>query len=286
MADVRQALLDACTANGWMLSNDVLSKGTHFMRVQDGGAYLSFLAGTGIDDDQALTGAAPQAMRLIGSTQEPIVWPATYAIHVLAAPDEVYVVLNFNLTRYVWLGFGCSPFGAVSTGNWCAAMAGNFQPNYYKLRGAQNTSGGHNGGAFPWKRGDISSGGAVGCIDHAGWQLCDGSPTGISTFEGNPTYLNDLQTSLLTYQPNMWNGEAVLLPIQVYQPLESSKVAYLIEHAHMRYARIDNLDPGQIIQLGADRWVVYPCYQKTTSTNQGAANSSGPYGLAIRYDGP
>jgi len=92
---------------------------------------------------------------------------------------------------------------------------------------------------------------------------------------------------LLEIQPNSWNSEAVLLPIREYFKRSENKVSLIIDLEHARHTRIDNYEPGQIITLGNDRWMIFPWTQKNTNSRNGgtAIDHSGTFGWAIRYEG-
>ena len=98
--------------------------------------------------------------------------------------------------------------------------------------------------------------------------------------------MRPIRKPLIQRTPNTWNGEATLLPVQAYLARPSSKVSLIAELGHMRYVRIDNYNAGDIITLGADRWKVFPWWQRNAASRDGADFSSGTLGFAVRYDGP
>lgn len=144
LSDLLAALRNACTANGWVLSGNVLRKGTCFAEIiavpkvgltthADFG-FLQVRGGNGIDSGNNLTdtpldyAAAWPACGVIGpngndrgvSTYTDWDWPVTYHIHVHASPDEVFLMVNYGAGQY-WQGlsFGQSPSpGCPGTGNW------------------------------------------------------------------------------------------------------------------------------------------------------------------------
>lgn len=144
LSDLLTALRNACTANGWTLSGNVLEKGTCFVEILyipkvgatthvDFG-FLQIRGGTGKDGSNNLTGAPPDfaagrpACGIIGpmgnttgvSVYTDWDWPVTYYIHINDTPDEVYMMVNYFSNQY-WQGmsFGQSPApGCPDTGNW------------------------------------------------------------------------------------------------------------------------------------------------------------------------
>lgn len=92
---------------------------------------------------------------------------------------------------------------------------------------------------------------------------------------------------LAARQPNAWNGEAMLLPIEPVVKRSSNKIARVGSLGHARFIRIDNIVPEDIITLGTDHWKVYPFLRKNAAVRDGGldANHSGTFGWAVRYDG-
>jgi hypothetical protein len=54
--------------------------------------------------------------------------------------------------------------------------------------------------------------------------------------------------------------------------------------------RNDNIDDGQILTLGSERWFIAPVYRKNTASRAASpyngATHSGTIAMAVRYDGP
>jgi hypothetical protein len=301
MSDLLNAFRSACTANGWTLSGNVLHKSTCFTSVAiastgDGAQSLAVQGGTGIDGSNALTVAGPSAWR-IGSQRpdRPVVFPATYFIHVLTNPDEVYLVLNYNVVEFQWAAFGCSPVpGLPGTGGWYgASVQSSFENANRGSRGASllgNAGDPYTNRCQPalfWNTGSI--GAVCGSVHHG----LDGADWGFGDnwYSSPPLPFVDAQSPSLPIigrMPNAWNGETTLLPIQPILARPSSKVSMLCDLAHARYLRNDNLSDGELITLGSDKWKCYPWLQKNASVRDGSNvdNHSGTLGWAIRYDGP
>src|SRR5690554_1283689 len=91
-------------------------------------------------------------------------------------------------------------------------------------------------------------------------------------------------------QPNTSNGEAVLTSVHIMAAQPSSFWSHVAELPHLRMTRNDNIDDGQIITLGAERWFIAPVYRKNTTSRNASpynqANHSGTVAMAVRYDGP
>lgn len=285
---------------------------------------LIIRAGTGIDGSNLLTGAStvtlggPRIGRLqaaSGSTFPDWDWPVTYHCHINTAPDEVCFVVNYGAGQYFqMLMFGQSPSsGNAGTGNWHfgtipefgtytaltrrvneagvtpnatqMAPAGMFCPMIAWLQG---------NGAYSMqtdKCNNFQIHGAI--IDSTGLPDWSNKYYSLDIFNP-PTY--DLVVCagitimpLMSYQPNAWNNESLLLPIQICQPRSSGKMSLIGELGSIRAIRNDFISDGEIITLGSDSWKVYPAYKKNAAVRNGATSGldhSGTMAMAIRYDGP
>ena len=287
MAGVRQALVDACSLEGWAwnASTEMLSKGAMFLRLQVVSGYLTALGRT-----SAAAGDAPGVVRIgwIAPMRiADISWPVEYEIFVFE--DEVYLVINYAVDYYQWLAFGQSSISGVSgTGLWVSATLSHvamLRSDIEPIDMAATDGGGSNlvcPGIFWGTTGQDQSrqSWVHSDIDGQGWwpaQSLAGAPVGISA-----------SAPLLGLLPNAWNSEAVLLPIRAYKVRPSSKVSLTAELAHARYTRIDNYVPKEVVQIGSDKWRIFPFYRKNSAARNGGAgiNHSGTFGWAIRYEGP
>lgn len=293
VADLIDKIQDACTANGWTLSGDVLHRGDAHIRLWEQSATeLRIQGGTGIDGSNALTGAAPSFARLVQFTHalaQAWVWPMTYEVFLFDDPDEVYVVANFAIDYYLWLAWGISDVvGLPGTGLWFGAMldsAGATVSGIGIATPGQNQAGNPNNCALfqqtiRQQRNSFVHHG----LDGGGWTAASEN-TAVS--HGGWFAIEELVRA----QPlHSWNGAAVLLPMQSWVDRGSSAKSLAVDCRHARHLRIDNINPGQVLTLGSDRWKVFPWYRKDTSHPQGWSSTggqdSGTFGWAIRYEGP
>lgn len=277
LTDLLAAIQNACTANGWALSaGGVLSKGTCFAELKIASGVITIRGGTGVDGSGNLTGACNTTSAGVGFSTSagsywcgaaPWTWPVTYFIHVLTAPDEVYVVSNYGTRFYQTFGFGQSTMpGLVGSGNWYAGA--KFNANIYLCGTSGETTRGSQSafGLFMGTSGYGPGGGGVHhSLDSATWAV-----------EGA---WRDW-ASLFYRQPSQWNLESILIPIRVYASRPSSFLSPVLECAHARFINIANVSDQQIITLGSDKWKVYPFWSRDPSIY------SWVMGHAIRYDGP
>lgn len=287
MAGVRAALIDACTANGWAwdAGSDMLSKGSLFLRLQVVSDYLVLLGRTSSGG-----GDAPNAVRIgqLGST--PTTWPVAYEVFVF--DDEVFMVINYSVDYYQWCMFGRSKVaGLPGTGMFVSAsLSHQSGSNGVQIATNSGGAGGLNkacpaafwatSGSFSatW-RGHYNSW-VHSDIDGQGWLLSQAIADGpIGAAAMSP---------LVALLPNNWNSEAVLLPLRAWKTRVSSKVSLVLELEHARVTRVDFYAPGQVIELGLDRWKVLPWYRKSTTERNGTTTGdhTGTLGWAIRYEGP
>ncbi|HBO5745730.1 TPA: hypothetical protein L4718_002517 [Pseudomonas aeruginosa] len=283
MAAVRAALVAACVSEGWAWDGgtEVLSKGTMFLRLQIVGGYLTLLGRT-----SAGAGDAPSIVRM-GQMQTAITWPVEYTFFVFDA--EVYCVIRFGVDFYLWCAFGQSTVaGLPGTGMWVAASVhagANNNPAISPSDGP-GQSWGHGCGALFWRTNTGNNSTANDYwvhsgLDGQGWwsgQSAGAAPVGIRPV-----------VPLIGLLPNSWNSEAVLLPIRAYKIRPSNRLSLTVDLEHARYTRVDNYSPGEIIQIGSDRWMVLPFYRKNSAARNGSsqpADHTGTLGWAIRYEGP
>lgn len=294
MEALRQALFSACTQNGYALRGSVLVKGNINLNVQVASGYMRLTGGTGVDGNNALTGACSAYAQIGPNSLYALQWPVRYEVFVLKDPDEVFLVANYSVDKYQYCAFGQSSVaGLPGTGCWFGATLHQYNGTYAQF--VEDGQGGSyvygNPGLF-W-RGSVWNVGAAysETFIHTG---LDGSDWASGASDSAPKATAcESSSPLLSRQPNAWNSEAILLPVQPLLNRPQSKVSLVADLQHIRYIRIDNYDPGQIITLGQERWKVFPFFRKNSAsrsycvaTNNPLNLHTGTYGVAIRYDGP
>ncbi|GGK08536.1 hypothetical protein [Luteimonas terricola] len=329
LADLVSVIHAACVSNGWTLAGNVLSKSGCFAEVMlanngETGAppngNVRVRVGNGIDGSNELVDT-PSGHGLLGplraasGTSYPDWdWPATYHIHVLDAPDEVYVMVNYEGgLRWQNLAFGRSPApGNAGTGNWFSSMMGrigrtdiyrtvnhfNFGPHGSLIHGSQGNMGGP---AFFFSfTGANSTNSNLGSQMHGAFDDSNGSvPAWSSETNWFSGLANERMASgiagngeLLAYQPSAANFASVLVRCQIIQRRPEQKTSLIGELRHLRWIRNDFISDGDVLTLGPDRWKVYPMHRRepaARNANNGAVSRldhSGTMAMAIRYDGP
>jgi len=299
--DLQSALVNACVEQGWAWLNGVLSKGNAFVRpfIQNTPAApgLCIQGGTGQNGSSLINGSVttPRLGRhTAGYEGVDVVFPCTFNIHINTNPEEVYLIVNFNIDQFYYLAFGLSNINLPGTGLWLGATAcGAFLSNYgWAVH--LNQAGLYNGQAMP--------SGLFFCTMTGGTYLKEVIHTGLNlnvnatgwqeTIKGAPDIQGVITSvhsmNLLGYLPSKWSDNTVLLPIQVLNCSAAKKTCLVADLKYARYTRIDNLEPNQIIFFGNDKWKIYPFYKKNSVNKDGGSSiqHSGTFGWAVKYDGP
>jgi hypothetical protein len=181
-----------------------------------------------------------------------ISFPAKYYIFSFSGPDEIYMVVQYknssNRLIHQYLAFGESSLANILPGNG-AWISGSVL--YYIIHDVTTTT----------------------------------SPSTIFTSKSSFVRHNysTQGLNLLTYyglspsRPNELNEESVLRPLRAVAARESAMNSLVAELVYARSVSTANVEPEGVIQLGANRWMVFPWYERTASDT---------LGWAIRYDGP
>lgn len=318
--DLKNALIAFCTTNGWTESAGVLSKGdNHFLPAVTGN-HLK------VDMGDAAGFVAPG---ITGANNYPYisvnnVWPVTYRLFAISedgADTVVLAMLEANGTEYKYMMFGNlqNKLGVWNGGQWMHATYAS-QSNGSTSRQSNaginiDISGGPEGGSNTEEY--IQAHGPLFAFTE-GWPNFGSNYTAGNSFikcdiDGGTYKRNQLGVissapsrngcvdafrfaKLLLYRGrNAWNGQSCLVPAHVILGRASTTFSRLGTIGHIRFMRMDNYEPGDIITLGLDRWMVLPMYKRDATTVYGAKGSfnntaavghSGQLAYAIKYDGP
>ena len=290
--DLKIAIENACTVNGWSLTNDVLSKGAAFFKlVATSTSQLTLQGGTG-QSGSTLTGEPTNFVKVMSATSNAMAFPINYEIHITASPEEeVYCVINYNSNFYQLLSFGVSTIpgiggtGAWFTGSYDSRVAAGGNGSQFDMNDSRSvsTSGGTRGfwglqGGLFFEQDNTNTytSSYFHCgLDSVGW----------NSSRGNLGY--PYCAALINSLPNLSNAAIVLCPMKAIKKRSSGGLTIVVNPPNVRYCRIDNLTPGQLVVYGSDRWKIYPFYRKELSDRNGNANAihSGTYGFAIKYTG-
>ncbi len=299
-SDLLNAVVTAGTDNGWSwdATNSVLLKGQIYGRLSTSG--LNFLvqaalgySGATLDTPAVKLVGITDRLRQSGNTL--LSYPVTYHIFVHTDPDDIILAVNYQVMWWQWLALGqARTFGVQGNGIWHWGTAtSDISTNAgvaIDSNGSTGSGGGNTSGAPFWQSNDttgvLASSIYLDFNGHGWWN----NPVGGSTSPPNNARATIAAGTQLTTQPNNWNGEAVLTRVHIMAAQPSSFWSHVAELPHLRMTRNDNIDDGQIITLGAERWFIAPVYRKNTTSRNASpynqANHSGTVAMAVRYDGP
>lgn len=260
MGEVLSALISACSSNGWSWSAPNISKGNVSVGLQVNAGWLETVGTPSIVKIGPVTG---------GSSSAPIpemTYPISYEIFV---NTEVVLIINYAIDCYQWLAFG--PGDQVD-----AFVAGSVSGTRTSFNGfSMYTDGGSTGGGsicpgLFWAKSGLSESNYYVYDD--GWMV------GLSI---GAEYLDPF----MELAPSGHNAEALLLRARHFKTQPGERLELTVESKDVRLLRIDNIDPGSIVDVGQVDWKVYPCFRKNTTTpNRAGNNHTGCLGFAVRYE--
>lgn len=307
VTELLSAIRSFAVANGWTLTGDVLSKGTAHIRLTTPTANEIRIeaARNGVF---AAPGLCPRYSRIAFSA-----WPASAFYHLAAFdnPDTVWLTINYDTTDHAHLGFGSlQKYGSWNGGTWFhghhTSQASSIDANVFSLVDGFGLPTWSNSGrecALFWSQRD-------GC----GWD--NSSLNGKSSHlhcelrgyvwdsaldlavSNDKTDLNMVQCpSVLSpihkYNPNAFNGQTVLTPYELFLQNTDGHIMSIGHVGHLRWLKMTNYNPGDILEIGSDRWKVYPWHRLNSvypdgrsATYADGTQSTGLLGVAVAYDGP
>lgn len=311
-SQLKSVITSFCTSNGWSLSGNVLSKGTSFNILLAETSEIFSIQGSN-NSAGTLNTCEYKRYTYVTATS----WPVTYFIQVNTNPDLVVVVLQYETDKHQQIIFGnISKINnsAFPGGNWFWASK-FYNPNLYITANDINVALATNprlelldntnmevrcsisslGSNIPFARafgGEYTSGVGGGCIHANGLHLeIDGViwDSGLNPIPSNRTkvHFHNMIPTLLTKSPNTWNGQTHLIPVHIIFNANGGQM-YLGHVEHLRFCRVDNYNPGDVITLGTDKWKVFPWHYKDSVNRNGSQSINGclgTLGFAFRYDG-
>ena len=279
-SELLTALVAACTSRGWTWGNGILSKGVAFIRPTaldaDSGSRMAGLrveGGTG-QSGATLLGASGALSRCGRVGYEAywatVNWPVSYHIFVNESPDEVYLIINTNITNFYWLGFGVSTVAMPGTGLWTAGSAAAVSRGVFGAGRRRNDNGYVSGCLFTADQSNTVAAEKFTALQRdAGGAWPNYQSTGSIMFD-----------NLMDKMMNQWNGAPVLLPIREFESVAENKRRLLIDVAHARTLLVNNFLPGQQLVLDDDTWRVFPFYRFNAAGS--TLYDTGWYGWALR----
>jgi hypothetical protein len=298
-SDLASVITNFAVANGWTLNSGVLSKAGAYIRLQ-------VISVSELRIDAARNGnfstpdISPLYSRIFNTT-----WPSTATYHIVAFsnPDTVWCTINFDVIKFQHIGFGTiEKYGTWNGGQWFHAQH-------------TQESGSKDGNVTSYIDGDVvplNSMITTECALFWGGRMNDNVVTfrdnGPSKIQcdlrgnvwepppsttGNQIYMPQIVTPIHKTNPNAFNGQTVLTPFTPFLKGGDGYFMPIGRIGHLRFVKLANYDPGDVITIGSDKWKVFPWYIKDTTKPDGertptssATQSTGILGVAVRYDGP
>ncbi len=300
-------LLDAlrlfATANGWTQNQWTAVGSDQWLSLQKGSIYANLLASTTqIQMKGALgySGAAAWNAQLSTHAYAPkvrdgwygaVAWPVTYWFFQHTAPDSIEVVIRYQPTRFQYLQIGTiTKYGTWPGGEYYCASSEHPTVGldgavvmWSKSLGYCNFP-----GLFWYKRGEF---GYVAAPDILHCEIDSGVWGGATMAAFSESALSPLdllvQASNHAYplpqrSNSVFNGLTTLQPIELYAMRPDAHWSPLGRVEHVRYAIVTNHNAADIIDIGGQKWMVFPWVEKGGPNDAGGQH----YGMAIKYDGP
>ncbi len=306
-ADLKTAIENACTANGWALADGILSKSGAFFKLSIlEGTYSALVLNGGTSKTGSTLNGQPTlpqngAGAMISNSNGGIIsFPINYEIHVFTNPDEVYCVINYNSDFYQQLSFGKSDIPGVGGAEaWFTGSSGSNVPTgsssaslvYMRSSNAFCGSTSYNGIACGlWFEKEVE-GSYQSSFVHSNLDGISNWRCSSNSVVGTGGYGISYAASLLGALPNISNQATILIPVKAIIFRNDAGLTIAANPKNVRYLRIDNHVPGEIITFGAEQWKVYPMLRKDLTQRdgvkypKGGATHSGTWGYAIKYTG-
>lgn len=286
--EVLDALVVACTVNGWTWENGVLTKN---------GVFLGLVANeTGLSKGIVATGytslnkANPSGITpRLGAASDTVsqaVFPVSYYIFIFE--NEVYLKIKFNINHYFYLAFGKSLTDPLYPRLWISATSCKQSINTDSRGGYSTDSMGGNSGSNSYQC--PTPFGKYGSSHNSIYNsvILNGLDGNTWSFSGSNAVSITGLAPLYSRSPSVWSDETIFLPINIFIDRLSNKKSLICQFENAKFIRINNYEPEQLIVLGNDKWMVFPFYKKNSESlgETGISDHTGTFGWVIRYDGP
>lgn len=299
-ADLLTRIHTFLQANGWTLSGAVIYKGNVFAQLTANTDDLRVKGGQGESGGALVTPFSGYGRIYSQAYGDNVAFPATYHFFVHTNPDVFVCVLNYVTLNCQWLTFGeLNKVGIWQGGQYYGASytsaPTDWTVQFHNWYCDATDKNGHYraiGLGYFWAA-DDNNGDYYGNLH----MVCDldgavGDWIDNHGLQGGPNFNGSfLARDLVPYGPNTFNSQATLVPVHVYASRPDVFCSILGETGHTRYINIKHYNIGDIITLGAEKWMVFPHQKKSSSTLTDGntileSGNTGLLGFAVRYDGP
>ena len=299
--NLADALRLFATANGWTENLWAVDGANQRLHLSKGGIYANFHAEASrliLKGSLGYNGASAWNAQPSTHTPSPgmsdnwygaVTWPVTYWFFQHSSPDSIEVVIRYQPTRHLWLTFGSiTKYGTWPGGEFFAGSIDRYDRG---LQGNYSTQiGGPVLAALFWRTDGEYLGGADNNsmlhaeVDSKVWATAQRAPIG--TEDGDFGYLrasaSDHAYPLPQRSNSAFNGLTTLQPIELFARRPDEHHSPLGRIEHVRYAIVTNHNAADIIDIGGQKWMLFPWVEKGGPTDAGGQH----YGMAIKYDGP
>ena len=309
-AGLVSAIQAFATINGWTVAGDYISKGDVYVHLWAESANEIRIQGARGGTWTAPDICARYAKLFFAGGYS---WPAsaTYHLHYSGTPDTLWCTLNWDVVRWMHIGFGMlSKLGTWTGGQWffatgCMQFGGNHLPgNPYSIQEHidglfQSYGGGGESPALPfWSSRDRNQ---YSGSDYSGknsfvecalrGHIWEATGALNDAGDGNIIHCPTVITPTQKRSPNALNAQTILTPFDLYLRDTDGYYMAIGRPEHIRFVRLVNYNPGDTLTIGSDAWRVYPAYvldatqpDGKLSCASGCTPSTGNLGIAVRYD--
>jgi hypothetical protein len=280
------AIVNTCVSEGWTWDSgaNILHKGTMFFKL----TWITTRSTANHDTiilggRTALVGGDIPDNNVMISEFDNWEWSYPITYHIFVFDFEVWVAVNIFPATYMHLTFGQSQLPVPGTGNFFAGIYGEDTSTYVPTGVVSVIFGGSTFSTARYRN--------YYCHDGLhpsgnGWRPDDNrsSDSDTSLVVGVGSVAN-----IIANQPNAFSQESILVPIRCFHAFLSSKWGMVMEMQNARYIRNDYYEDEAIIELGPDRWMIFPfSYKNINDRNKTTAASSrfisGTYAVAVKYE--
>lgn len=292
--DLHGTIKGFAIANGWTNPGglDVLTKSGQYVRLvlnTTGTDYILIQGGTG-ETGGVLDTTNGQNVRM-SENQDPIgqmPFPGDYYLFAHAAPDCIFCVIKYNSIYHQHLAWGdITKYGTWNGGAWTSSTANATSRVFGTVIDAAAIDVSNNwcSGCFLFTENSAGNGSGAGAtmlcdIDGNEWLRTLWYNNGTTYGPPDAGFSGSQQATNFCRKLDPTHEQPVLAPCTILMNRPSAKTSIIGDIPHVRYLRVDNYNPADIITVGSDKWMVFPHRHKTGTRN------SGGNGWAIAYDGP
>jgi len=281
------AIVNTFVSEGWTWNGSILSKGTMFFELtwtntrSTANHDAIILAGR-----TALIGGDIPDNNVMISEFDNWEWSYPITYHIFVFDFEVWVAVNIFPATYMHLTFGQSQLPVPGTGNFFAGTYGfDVRTNISETSAMYSlVFGGTRFDSLTRRRNYYCHDGLHPSGN--GWRPDDSraSDSATTAVVGTGSVEN-----IISNQPNAFSQESILVPIRCFHAFLSSKWGMVMEMQNARYIRNDYYEDEAIIELGPDRWMIFPfSYKNINDRNTTTATydniRSGTYAVAVKYE--